>query len=1075
MTQQSKFMRRGISLLVRLLGTIVVIAMFAVLLTVGISAFGQITAPLWLKQIAEERVAKIEGDRQFELGDIFLSFDLATFRPLITVSEAHLAEVDETFALEMSGIEVRFNLASLLSEGKINAQNIVIESARMTLRPGSDSMPNQQNTEEILPFRILAGLGTVGGGLMVTFESVKFADFEALIEFREGHESMRFTNGMIEVISGPNGFLATGHLDWGDAQLKMSFSAPINSNQFKAEVQLTDAKPRLLTTFVALPEWITYVERPFEFGITIQSNDPPSEVNQANWWVRTVQQPSDLVSDGQMIQLKSFSGEGEYDFAANRMSIDRLFLDTTIGSGEATGYFDLIKDKEGEFAFVQGQMSVADGRLAAWRWFPTGLSSPLTAEASFQLNLQTTEFAVAQMSFRAADTLLQANGRARYVETGWDVVVDFDFNNMHRDALIALWPGNAPRSRAWLNDRIKSGQVFAGSGGFIRPASGTGKVFANFQFENVELEFLKGFPTVIGGKGHASIEGQTLSFHFDEGYFADANGGRGVNVAAADLSLLGIATSEPRAILELSLNGHVTPFLSLLNQPPLGLFETFPIQTTVVEGQVTASGRFDFPLQSNLTIDQLNFVTEIDAKEIQSKEFQGGKFTSEMVKVVADNKSVTVQSDGEFRGIPINGNWQHEFGGQEAGFAPISGQVMVSPETIEKLGISYPDGIIRGKQKADFYITMAPNQNPEFGITTNAKNLALAIPGIGIEKPLGETAQIAIEGRFSNPPEITRLSVSGEAFTLQGIVKFKPEGGVDRSEFQTARFGEWLDISGVHQTDGDYAIEITQGRADFIKAAQMRVQRGEIGALSKPLRVQLNEVQLTPNNVLNDVNGRIVVDKNVRGDFDAKLNGELKTRILLNIGTEATELRFRSDDAGEFLRSAGLLPNLHGGDIVMVARKEENSDSLRILIKIVNVRAQQMPTLSEVLGMASIIGILDQLNGEGILFDEVQAEIIIDENQLEIRRAFASGASLGMTLNGTISPATDQINLKGVITPLNLANELLITTPLRAIGIGKGDGFGAVSYFIRGSFEQPEVGSNPLTILTPGIFKTFFE
>lgn len=1078
MIQRSKLLRWAISLIVRLLGTVVVVVVFTLLLAVAISAFGQITAPLWLKQIAEERIANIEGDQQLELGNIFLSFDLATFRPLITVSEAQFAEVDKTFALEMSGIEVSLSLADLLSEGKINAQSIVIESTRMTSRPGidstADSTLSQQNTEKTSPFTALARLHTVGGGLMATFESVRFANFEALIVFHERNESIRLTDGVIEVTSGPHGILASGHVDWGDAQLQISFSAPINSNQFKTEVQLTDVKPRLLTTFVALPEWIKYSEMPLEFGIMIQSDDR-GEVPQANWRVRTVQQQSDLVGDGQTIQLKSFSGEGEYDFVSNRLLIERLFLDTTVGSGEATGYLDLIRDMEGEFAFVQGQMSIADGRLAAWRWFPTGLSSPLMAEASFQLNLQTAEFEVIQMSFRAADTLLQANGHARYIEAGWDMVVDFDFNNMHRDALIALWPGNAPSSRAWLNDRIKSGQVFAGSGRFIWPAGGKSKAFASFQFKNVNLEFLKGFPTVIGGKGHATIEDQNLSFHFDEGYFEDTDGERGVNVAAANFSLLDITTSEPRAILELSLNGHVTPFLSLLNQLPLGLFETFPIQTTIVEGQITASGRFDFPLQSNLTIDRLNFMAEIDATEIQSKEFQGGKFTSEIVKVVADNRGVTVQSDGEFRGISISGNWQHEFGDQQAGFAPISGQVTVSPDTIKKLGISYPDGIIRGEQRADFYITMAPNQAPEFGITTNAKSLALAIPGVGVEKPIGEDAQIAIEGRFGNPLEITRLSVSGEAFALNGVVKFKPEGGVDRSEFQDARFGEWLDIAGFHQADSDYAAEITRGRADFIKAAQTRVRRGKINALSKPLRVQLNEVRLTPNNVLNNVNGRVVVDKNIRGDFDAKLNGQLKTRLSLNIGTEATELRFRSDDAGEFLRSTGLLPNLYGGDIVMVARKEENNDSLRILMKIVDVRAQQMPALSEILSMASVIGMVEQLNGDGILFDEIQAEVIIDENQLEIRRAFASGASLGMTLDGTVSRTTDQINLKGVITPLNLANELLIATPLRAIGIGKGDGFGAVSYFIRGSFQQPEVGANPLTILTPGIFKTFFE
>ena len=134
-----------------------------------------------------------------------------------------------------------------------------------------------------------------------------------------------------------------------------------------------------------------------------------------------------------------------------------------------------------------------------------------------------------------------------------------------------------------------------------------------------------------------------------------------------------------------------------------------------------------------------------------------------------------------------------------------------------------------------------------------------------------------------------------------------------------------------------------------------------------------------------------------------------------------------------------------------------------------NTRVKDAPVLASLLGAVSVVGLIEQLNGAGITFNEVDADFRLTPQGVEISRSSAVGASLGVTMAGTYQPKTAQMNFTGLISPLYLVNGL------GSILTRRGEGLVGFDYSLTGPADQVKVAVNPLSILTPGMFREFFR
>ncbi len=135
------------------------------------------------------------------------------------------------------------------------------------------------------------------------------------------------------------------------------------------------------------------------------------------------------------------------------------------------------------------------------------------------------------------------------------------------------------------------------------------------------------------------------------------------------------------------------------------------------------------------------------------------------------------------------------------------------------------------------------------------------------------------------------------------------------------------------------------------------------------------------------------------------------------------------------------------------------------------------PFLARLFSAASFGGFFDVLRGQGIGVDKLEVPFRMHGGVLDIHDARASGPSLGMTADGYIDRRSNQIALEGAIAPLSGINNVLGAIPLVGdVLVGKkGEGVIGMSYSISGDADKPQISMNPLSVLTPGIFRRIFE
>jgi hypothetical protein len=133
------------------------------------------------------------------------------------------------------------------------------------------------------------------------------------------------------------------------------------------------------------------------------------------------------------------------------------------------------------------------------------------------------------------------------------------------------------------------------------------------------------------------------------------------------------------------------------------------------------------------------------------------------------------------------------------------------------------------------------------------------------------------------------------------------------------------------------------------------------------------------------------------------------------------------------------------------------------------VGIQDAPGIAALVNAISVVGLINELNGDGIYFDDVEANFRLTPNRLTLTEASAVGASLGLSMEGVYALDSGLIDMQGVVSPVYLVN-----------GIGslftrKGEGLIGFNYSLNGPAKEPNVSVNPLSALTPGMFRELFR
>ena len=135
------------------------------------------------------------------------------------------------------------------------------------------------------------------------------------------------------------------------------------------------------------------------------------------------------------------------------------------------------------------------------------------------------------------------------------------------------------------------------------------------------------------------------------------------------------------------------------------------------------------------------------------------------------------------------------------------------------------------------------------------------------------------------------------------------------------------------------------------------------------------------------------------------------------------------------------------------------------------------PLISRLFAAGSLTGIGDLMGGDGISLEEWNFPFTSKNNVLSVNGARAVGRAIGATADGYIDRPHGTLALKGSLVPAYGVNSVLSNIPLLGdiLASKKGEGIFGVTYSATGNMEQPNISTNPLSMLAPGIFRRIFQ
>lgn len=690
--------------------------------------------------------------------------------------------------------------------------------------------------------------------------------------------------------------------------------------------------------------------------------------------------------------------------------------------------------------------------------------------ADARLSLYPFRIDIGQIALNEGNQRLHVRGVALSASAGWNLSLDVALNEIRHDRLLALWPvGLVPKTRAWLVSNVQQGVLSDVKGGVrLRPGQEP-RLLLGYDFAGAEVRFLRTLPPVRDAYGYSTIFDSTHTTVLDRGGVTPPQGGR-IDVAGTVIRVPDITQRPARAEITLKTKSSITAAMSLLDEPPFGFLTKADFPVSLAEGHAELTANLRFPLQPRVQAQDVVFDVTGTLGDVTSDGLVRGKtLRADRLGLRADNTGLRISGKARLGNAALDGTWTQEFGPAFRGISRIEGEAEISDAALREFGIRLQADSVTGKGPARLEMDIV-NDGGTFRLESALAGVSLSVPSIGLAKGPNDSAAFTVEGRLGRPAAIDRLRLTSGDVTVEGSATLRPDGGLALARFGTVKSGDWLDAQVELTGNGpgrDVGIAVTGGTADlrFLPEGTS----GSSGGL--PLTVALDSLTVTKGISLTGFEGVFSggYGDGLRGDFTGSVNGKARVSGSVLPTQDGTAARVLSDDAGAVIAAAGISGRARGGalDLTLWPRGAKGVYDGNAVVT--DIRIRGAPILAEMLNAISVVGLLEQLNDSGLVFSTVEARFRTSPAGVAVTRGSAVGASLGVSLSGSFNSTTGGLNMQGVISPVYLLNGIatILTRP--------GEGLFGFRYQLTGTAADPAVSVNPLSILTPGMFRDLFR
>ncbi|MGD9965091.1 MAG: DUF3971 domain-containing protein [Hyphomonadaceae bacterium] len=872
-----------------------------------------------------------------------------------------------------------------------------------------------------------------------------------------------------------------------------------------------EARPRALFSPAALGPFAG-LDAPVTMNVSI-GMDRETGVNRFEGEVVVGEGSADVAGD--RFNLSGGRLHGRYDIQSDELIIDDIAL-----AGESTRVGGEIRIRDASAILRAGadepaalDISLPSLRLAVPGAFTEPLAfsnvqivgSIVSAERSIRLTRITAR--TGEATFNGAGRLYWGESAGR-MRMGVDLEAAVD-GAVDARAVMHMWPiGLGESARAYLARSITGGRVTDGTVRLnITPADLADGILEDdavdvrFNVSNASMQFISTMSPVTNARGSGVLRGNRFDMIIPEARF------HGMTVTNGRIEAPRFKPRGDMATISARIEGEARQILEVLGQEPLALGERLPIDAASASGRGGVNIRIQRPMVREAPFEDWRFTVDGAIRN-----FAGNMTTRRMavsqgqLTVRGDQRAVTVSGPIRAGASAIeNVRWTERIGAHGAQVAT-SSEYQISgdfdADDLERLG--YPVaryaqgriGVTVTGQGRGFDVDNAR-------IDLDLRNAAVELPRSFWTKRAGvaASARFTVQRQADGGLAFNDIDARGGGLNAQGRVRLAQDNRILEVEMPRLAVEGRSDarVSALRAQDGVLDVAIRgplfdaapfMGSARPAPAPAPAVVAGPVAVAvtneATPIRasVIVDRLKMRGGATLSGANVQVVTTGDALSTLSAEGRAPGGEAFSLTLGPRAgdsrSRVRFRSDDAGFAVRALTGAENVVGGTAAADGDWRGGLPSqARFTVQLRGFQVVRLPAMARLLSSAgSLTGLVEMLNGDGIGFSALDADMTYANDRLRFTEGRMTGPSLGLTGAGSYDVPRDNLDIDGVVAPSPMLN-LSMLGSIPVIGdllvSRRGEGVFGMTYSINGSAGEPRVGVNPVSALTPGILRRIFE
>jgi hypothetical protein len=371
-------------------------------------------------------------------------------------------------------------------------------------------------------------------------------------------------------------------------------------------------------------------------------------------------------------------------------------------------------------------------------------------------------------------------------------------------------------------------------------------------------------------------------------------------------------------------------------------------------------------------------------------------------------------------------------------------------------------------------------------LQANLKMVSLNIAPLGWEKLRNADANLQLEMRTKDKMvSIPKIQLESPTLNIRGNLKLTEDNIGDVNISASVKNKQQLKIS-TKNTPKGLLFSVSSNFLDarpLIKyyLADNSPSTSTDSSTPYQLDLEMRNIILENGVQVPLLKGKII-DSGPRFTFmDITANTTKGAELSVSLKTKDTNsmLEIKSSKFDEFMRSLDLHQKVTMETIDLTATRplKELDKPYEGKLTAKNIHIHNAPFMGRLLSVLSLESLVSQLTGQGLLFSYGDVEFAFAQKKLTIHRSAITSTALGLSFEGVVDLKNKMLNLRGAAVPINVLNKFIGNIPVIGTLLSGGDkdkGVFSSSYKITGSFDHPDVSSNPLGVVVPGVIKKIF-